>query len=377
MNNLLINIQKIGHLSGALCILKALRSKIELGRNQPNRLTKHFPNLKLVVLTGRAGGGKTWVMKTIYNGLELHQTNENGIPTAIWLDGASTVVGRREKFKNFPHSVFLWNELNVSDSSDIRLLKQTTEGVISYLKHGDLDETSFDGLIICNCNEFAAKGRAGKDLEALRDRSDIIEVGAPPGYKPELAIEDEKHYLPKTKPTIDWELISDALVRDTDEVLTDGELASIRPFWLQKVRECLDGRILTRAGNDYIDCFVFCKRFFGSLDEPDVFNAAVNLAHDSVTISPIPLAHLVLVQRDIIDALNIAKNKTASTDEIRTYLYEVGRFTSNRSLSRHLSKLVEDGFIVKIGHGEYSLLQPKIADIKTIDKFEELLKSLK
>jgi hypothetical protein len=316
-------------------------------------------------------------MRTIFNGLQLHQQNENGIPGGIWLDGAATVVGRREKFKEYPNSCFFWNEVNVGDSSDIRLLKQTTEGIISYLKFGDLDETKFSGLLICNCNEFVAKGKVGKDLEALRDRADIIEVGAPQGYSPELALEAERHYLPPPQ-AIDWQAISTALVRETDEILTEEERNKIRPYWGFKVRECLDGRVLTRAGKDFIDCFIFMKRYFGDLNDPEIFHAAIGLAYDSVTISPLPVAHLTITQRDIVEALCANIDKTLAIGDIRKKIFDNGRFTGNTTLYRHLNKLVEAGFIIRTGFGEYSLLKQDTQqdEDEHLHRFNELLEAL-
>ena len=83
MNNLLENVKRIGHVTAVLCVLKGLRAKIELNRKQPNRLWKQFPSLKGVILTGRAGTGKTHVMKSIYQGLNLASRNEHRHYTAI------------------------------------------------------------------------------------------------------------------------------------------------------------------------------------------------------------------------------------------------------------------------------------------------------
>jgi len=373
---LLENVHRIGHVSASLCVLKGLRAKIELNRKQPNRLWKHFPSLKGVILTGRAGTGKTHVMRQIFNGLNLQSLTKLNTQTGVWVDGGATTVGRREKLKENPHSVIFWNEISCGDIGDVRLLKQITEGIISYMKHGDLDETKFSGLLIGCTNDFAAKGKVGRDLEALRDRMDIIEVGPPRGYDPILAIEEEKHYFKRYTEQPDWRAIADALTLETDETLSLGERDKIRPFWIYKIRECLDDRVLTRAGNDFIDCFIFCKRFFGTLDDEDVFEAAVNLAYDSVTINAISISDISLIQRDIIDSLRNNEGRTVSTGHLVTWLRECGRFINNSTLHRNINKLIEKGFIVKIQHGEYSLLRPTQDYSKKINEFDELLRIL-
>ena len=68
--------------------------------------------------------------------------------TGVWVDGGATTVGRREKLKENPHSVIFWNEIGCNDLADVRLMKQITEGQISYMKHGDLEETRFTGLLV-------------------------------------------------------------------------------------------------------------------------------------------------------------------------------------------------------------------------------------
>lgn len=375
MNSLLENVKRIGHVSSALCVLKGLRAKIELNRKQPNRLWKHFPSLKGVILTGRAGTGKTHVMRQIFTGLNLNTITDHNTYTGIWVDGGATTVGRREKLKENPHSVIFWNEIGCNDISDVRLMKQITEGRISYMKHGDLEETKFTGLLIGCTNDFSAKGKVGRDLEALRDRMDIVEVGAPEGYDPLLAIETDKHYFAQNSGEVDWYAIAEALTRQSDEILTEEELNTIRPFWIYKIRECLDDRILTRAGNDFVDCFVFCKRFFGSLDD-EVIDIAAGLAYDSVAISAIPISDLSVVQKDIVEAIEGSEEKICSTADIRRHLINLGRFTNNTTMHRHLHKLIEKGFIIKVSHGEYSLLRHSVGLDEHSSRFEELLRSL-
>ena len=377
MIELLENVRRIGHASAALCILKGLRAKIELNRKQPHRLWRHFPSLKGVILTGRAGTGKTHVMRQIFNGLNLNNLGKNKQYTGIWVDGGATTVGRREKFKENAHSIICWNEIGCNDISDVRLMKQITEGCISYMKHGDLEETKFTGLLIGCTNDFSAKGKVGRDLEALRDRMDIVEVGPPTGYDALLAIEDEKHYFAKNAAQVDWQQIAQALARQTDELLTPEERDKIRPFWVYKVRECLDDRVLTRAGSDFIDCFMFCKRFFGSLEDEDVFETAVDLAYDSVTMNAISISDLSIIQKDIIDALNVSNDKTITTADAKDYLKGCGRFINASTMHRNLNKLIEKGFIIKTQHGEYSLLKQTIgSDSKEVREFDELLKLL-
>ena len=360
MNELLVSINNIGYPVAALCILKGLRAKLELHRKQKNRITKHFPALKGIVLTGRAGCGKTHTMRQIYTGLQLDKFNKDGVSASCWIDGAATVVGRREKFKENAHSILWWNEMNVNDIQDVRLLKQLSEGLISYMKHGDLEETNFTGLLIASTNDFSARGKVGRDLEALRDRLDIIEVGPPQGYDPKLAIETENHYLRRKNSGIDWELIANSLSIDTDEVLSNEELSSIRPYWLLKIKECLDDKILTRAGADYLDCFIFMKRLFknyGGLSDKNVFNAALDLANTSINLNPVSITNLTITQRDIICALEESPNKTCSTNEIKDKLVESGRFLSKSTMHRSISKLVEQGLIIKRRHGEYSMIR--------------------
>jgi hypothetical protein len=294
----------------------------------------------------------------------------------VWVDGGATTVGRREKLKENPHSAIFWNEIGCNDLADVRLMKQITEGRISYMKHGDLEETYFTGLLIGCTNDFAAKGKVGRDLEALRDRMDIVEVGPPYGYDPLLAIEDELHYFRKNAALCDWHMIVEALIQETDEVLSPEDRDKIRPFWAYKIRECLDDRVLTRAGSDFVDCFIFCKRFFGTLDDESVFSTAVNLAYDSVAMNPIAISNLPLIQRDIVDSLYSNGDKTITTASCREWLGNCGRFINNSTLHRHLNKLVEKGCIVKVRHGEYSLLRPMNTIPENVSEFDDLLKLL-
>jgi hypothetical protein len=365
-------------MTAALCILKGLRSKIELARAYRNRLTKHFPNLKIIILTGRAGAGKTHVMKEIFYGLNLDQHVEEGMTAAEWLDGAATVAGRREKLKTNPHGIVFWNEIQCGDIHDVRLMKQISEGLISYYKYGDLEETKFTGLLVGSTNDFSAKGKVGRDLEALRDRIDLVEVGAPDGYAPHLAIEDETHYLKRANAEVDWAEIADGLVNDSEETLTSAERDMIRPFWLAKIRECLDGRILTRAGWDFLDCFTFCKRFFreyGGLADEYVFDAAVRLAYESVVLNPIAMSSLTITQKDIVETISIAPDKTCVVADLKTALEKRGRFISTRTMHRSINRLIESGLLLRHRHGEYSLLTPK-PEVVEHGEFHVLLEEL-
>lgn len=368
MNKILESVKAIGYTPASLCVLKGIRAKIELSRKQPHRLGSHFASLKGVVLTGRAGAGKTHIMRQVYNGLSLAKNS------AIWVEGGATTAGRREKLKENAHSIIFWNEIACNDLQDVRLLKQITEGCISYIKYGELDETAFTGLLIGSTNDFAAKGKVGRDLEALRDRMDIVDVGPPDGYNPKLAIETEEHYYNKRAKEVDWELIAERLSVDSDTLLSSTELAKVRPFWLNKLRECLDGRILTRAGKDFVDCFVFAKRFFGELNDK-TFEVAVKLADASVSLSSIPIADISITQRDIINIIYNADDKTTTSKIIQQGLEERGRFISRQWMHRNLNRLVEKGYIVKIGHGSYSLLKPrklKMVSSKIDEKLKEL-----
>jgi hypothetical protein len=172
-------------------------------------------------------------------------------------------------------------------------------------------------------------------------------------------------------------MIANAITTENDEVLTEEERDKLRPFWIYKIRECLDDRVLTRAGNDFIDCFTFCKRFFGTLDDEDVFDTAVSLAYDSVTISAVPIAHLTVVQRDILNSIYADSDKTLPASDIRKWLLDRGRFTGNTTMYRHLNKLIEKGFIIKIAHGEYSTLRPNTRQTdEQVHAFDELLRLL-
>ena len=150
----------------------------------------------------------------------------------------------------------------------------------------------------------------------------------------------------------------------------------IIPFWAWKCRECLDGRILTRAGKDFIDAFVFCKRLFGGLDDDDVRDATITFAYEVVCLSPIPMAYLSVTQQDMIDALHSTEDKVISTGNVKKWLETTGRFINNSTLHRNLNKLVEKGFIIKISHGQYSLLRPTDIHSEKVNEFDELLRIL-
>ncbi len=376
MNKLLEEIKKIGTLSAVLNILMSLKAKIELNRKQENRLAAHFPNSKLCILSGRAGSGKTYIMRSIFEGLNLHSKNKDDMPTAIWVEGAATSVGRRELFKENPNALYFWNEINITDLADLRLMKQLAEGLISYYKFGSVEEIKFQGLLIGTTNDFSAKGKIQKEIESLRDRTNLIDVGPPIGYDELLAIEKQKHYYKSHPASIDWHMIADSLRRETTEILTEDELDFIRPFWAYKCRECLDSRILTRSGKDFVDAFVFCKRMFGGLDDDDVRDATISFAYEVVCLSPIPMANLSVTQQDMVDALKSIEDKTISTGDMKKWLETTGRFINASTLHRNLNKLVENGFIVKVRHGNYSLLRPMQDYCETTNEFDDLLKSL-
>jgi hypothetical protein len=342
--------------SAVLGVLKGIRAKIELNRKQTNRINAHFASLKGVILTGGAGTGKSTIVREIFHGLGLEYAPNGKNPPGVWMQGGSTVVGRREKFKEHADKVIVWDEINVNDLSDVRLLKQITEGKITHYKWGDTESSDFTGLLIGTTNDFSAKGKIGRDLEALLDRLDIIEVGPPDGYTPEGALEGK--YYKEQKKGPNWKVISTALRRETDIVLSPKEIQNIKPFWIQKVREALNDRVLTRSGIDYVDCMVFCKRFFGGLDDGEVFDAAIQFANTCVNLTTVSLSNLKLAERDVINFLKSQANKTAVLGDISGYLKYTGRYTSDRQIFRTLNSLIEQGLVVRHKHGTYSMLRP-------------------
>jgi hypothetical protein len=360
------------HLSAVLGVLKGIRAKIEFNRGQQHRINKHFNSLKGIILTGGGGTGKTTILHEIFYGLGLDYAPDGKIPPGIWLQGGSTTVGRREKFKEHGDRIIVWDEINVNDLPDVRLLKQITEGKITHFKWGDTESADFTGLIIGTTNDFSAKGRVGRDLEGLLDRLDIIEVGPPDGYSAEGALEGE--YYKHTNKVPNWKSISTALRKESDVILTHKEIQRIKPFWQQKVRESLGDRVLTRSGMDYVDCLIFCKRFFGNLDNDYVFDLAVQFANHCVNLSAVSLSNLKLAEKDVIRFLREQPDKTAVLAEINTYLQYTGRYTSDRQIFRTLNALIEQGLIVRHKHGTYSMLRPNTKNDETLDVVEKIIK---
>ena len=114
-------------------VFMAIRARLEFKAGLANRIGRVFPNgSRHVLLVGKAGTGKTRLLRKIYDKLGLGGTNNYGRQVGKWVAsaGASTGVGIYETLEVYNDSIIFVDEMSMDSRQHLHILKQIGNGEI-------------------------------------------------------------------------------------------------------------------------------------------------------------------------------------------------------------------------------------------------------
>lgn len=337
-------------------ILMAIRAKIEAKREVKERINKGFEGNRGVLVVGKAGTGKSRVMKKIYNGLGLDTINSAGKQVGKYLDsaGASTAIGIYETLEIYNDSILFIDEMSLDTPKHLHILKQVAHNKIARQKHNALDEFDFTGMLVCSTNAIRLpRSNNLRHLFAVLDRFYTIQA-KPPDKKPEdyadliLGEEEEKD--------VDWKIIRQALMREGAELPNRKEKAIFKHVWRKKTGEILDPtRAHYRSCQTAYDIFLFVKRFFNTDLSKDkmALKFAIRMINDTVSFNFIGLLDLTPLEEVIYN--KIASKAEVTLQGIVGECESVGMSVSVRHIHNVLNKLIYNRIIFRSRHGYYSI----------------------
>lgn len=342
-----------------LSILMALRARVEFKAGLSNRIGRVFPHgNRHVLMVGKAGAGKTRLLRIIYNGLGLDGYNRDGNRVGKWVSsaGASTGIGVCETLERYNDSIIFIDEMSIDTSSHLHILKQISNGEIMRPRHRNIDPTLFTGLVISATNAISTpnNGHSLEHLLSVLDRFLVVKVISS-NVKPEDALDN----IMKDDSIHDcnWSIISNALVRKTAVDLNDNEKELLKVVWNERVKEIIDKtRPQFRNSWAAIDIFLFIKRFFG-LDDISKEQWSVDLVKevisDCIVFNPINILWLdpleELIYSEIVKSIDGCEIKT-----LLPICEKSGQLINNRHLRKVLDNMVGNRVIYH-NNGRYSI----------------------
>ncbi len=167
-----------GQPTAVAAILMAIRTRMEKKSGVKNALGKVFNGNRGVMFVGRAGVGKTRLMKKIWNGLALWSIASDGRALGVWLPstGGGSGVGIYQLLEEFNDSIIFADELSLDTSMHVHVLKQVAHGELCRPRHQHIGVTPFTGLLVGATNAIKLPGGTKMEhLVATLDRFMVIQ----------------------------------------------------------------------------------------------------------------------------------------------------------------------------------------------------------
>lgn len=355
----LINELKVvhnGQPTAVAAILLAIRTRMEKKAGVENSLGKVFRGNRGVMFVGRAGVGKTRLLRKIWNGLGLSAIGRDGAPIGVWLPstGGGSGVGIYQILEEFNDSIVVADELSLDTEMHVHVLKQVAHGELCRPRHREIGVIPFTGLLVGATNAVKLPNNTKMEhLIATLDRFTVIQSKAP-GSGPEDIFDivfDERK-----EPEADWDTIARALTRKAVYGVSEDEKRWALEVWKEKCREILDPRRRNeqfRNASAFKDIMCFCKRFFGVKDlmaDDAARDFVVEMVNDCILFNPVGILNLKPIQQVIYD---LCKDQDAETAEIIRAVTAAGITVSRQTVNTTLTKMCENNLILRTAHGKY------------------------
>lgn len=342
-------------------VMIALRGHIEKRRGVENRICAGFDNPKSLLIFGKAGTGKTTLMRKVFNKIgetssdEMIALNHEGEVSAIYHKsaGCSTAAGIRDILKMNGGCIHFFDEMSLNTNQHVHLLKQIGNGEMNWQKHGDIEPFAFDGILVAAANSIKIPDTM-EDLLATLERFWIVCAKSTP-MSPDEYLDAGLSWHERKEPAVDWDLLCDALSNENYQELNKNEKGMLRKLWRHKCREILDGgnRKQYRNTNSAIDIVRFVKRFTNSDDltaDEELVSFTRAMINDLIHFNPAKLLNLNPAEEKAYDVI-CENGGVATMQQIRT---RCKFLQGGRNAHRALNRLTELGLIYRNGRGSYA-----------------------
>jgi hypothetical protein len=321
-----------------------------------NSLGKVFRGNRGVMFVGRAGVGKTRLLRKIWTGLGLGSIGRDYAPIGVWLPstGGGSGVGIYQILEEFNDCIVVADELSLDTEMHVHVLKQVAHGELCRPRHKQIGVIPFTGLLIGATNAVKLPNNTKMEhLVATLDRFTVIQSKAPSGGPEDIF---DIVFNEQNEPTVNWDLIARAICRKAVYSVSEAEKQWAFGIWKEKCREILDPRRRNeqfRNASAFKDIICFCKRFFGL---PDLLQdeAAIafvkEMVNDCILFNPVGILNLKPIQQVIYD---LCKDDDAETAEIIRAVNAAGITVSRQTVMTTLTKMCESNLILRTAHGKY------------------------
>lgn len=340
----------------AAAVLMCLRGRIEYKKGVKNRIGGSFPRPKSCLIFGRAGTGKTTLMKSVFEGFGLDGTNDVGDIVSVYHDsaGCSTTVGIAAVLEQYGEAIHFFDEFSMNTAGHVALIKQISNGRIFRQRHQNVDPFQFDGTLIAATNGVRPPPLAEvEDLLATLDRFIVVEA-KPVKHVPGAYFDAVIRYQQQPQ-EVDFGLLSEALNNDCFDDLTTRELKFARRLWREKACEILDGgeRAQYRNVKTVIDIVTFIKRILELEDltiDEEAKSFCRQMIRDCIVLNPTGLFALTPAQRAVLNVVN-EKEGTVSFQDVAV---RCRTLQGAGNVHRVLNSLMSLGLLYRTMHGKYS-----------------------
>jgi len=341
-----------------LAVMLSLRSRIEKKRGIADRIGSVFPNgCRGVLLSGRAGTGKTTSIREIFDGLKLESQNSEGRQVGKWFSSAgyTTAPGLLAMLALYNNSIVFMDELSLDTQSHIGILKQIANGELLHQKYENIESIPFDGMVIAATNGIRVpRGNSLEHLLAVMDRFVVIKVKpqktSPEGYMDDVLSGN------KEKAVVNWSTISSNLLNNNYTSLSDAEQELLSDIWATKSTEILDpSRSQYRNCHYARDIFVFIKRFFNidSLVDNIPAQTVINdMIDDTIIFNPVSVLWLSPIEETIYNT--ISSKQEISLQEIVSACDTAGQSVSVKHIHSIINTMISNLIIYRTRHAKYS-----------------------
>jgi len=370
-------------------IFMAIRARLEFKAGFNNRIGRVYPHgNRHVLIVGKAGTGKTRLLRAIYEGLGLDGVNAQGQQVGKWVSsaGASTGVGIFETLEVYNDSIIFIDEISMDTTAHLHVLKQISNGEIMRPRHENINPTPFTGLVLTATNAITLSRNQGNALEHLLsvlDRFTVVKACGSlmnPIETMDTVLRDSQ--IGQANINCDWTAISIALTRKTEVDLNKDEETILQKTWSEKSKEILDNtRPQFRNSWTALDIFLFVKRFLGINDitkSLEAIKLAQDMVNDCIIFNPINILWLNPLEEVIYE--EIARKSVASIQEIMTICERSGQLISHVSIYKILNRMIINRVICRSDRGKYSVKinkdQVSITEQPQPTEIENLIKAL-
>jgi len=357
LSNLIGEINKIcDQKSLPLAVMMAIKARMEHKAGLFNRIGRVFPDgNRHVLLLGRAGSGKTQLLKSIYEGLGLGSENKYGQKVARWISsaGASTGIGIYETLECYNNSIIFIDEFSLETKQHIHVLKQIGNGEIIKPKHRNIEPVQFNGLVLAATNGINIPNKPNQleHICAVLDRFVVVKAKNSSDKEDLIG-----QILEPSSAKCNWQIIKESLCKENYSSLSPDEILLLKSKWEIKSEHIID-KESSQFRNAWLahDIFLFVKRFFGveNLNTDKGAQTLINeMFDDLIVFNNINVMQMSSFEQIIYNTLSKSE---MTFKELANTCEKTGQMPNFGHLRKTLDKMVLNKIICYLGNNKYAV----------------------